>query len=102
DGELESDFPPVDFRHTDFYFYFQSQRRRRQMINGHVRTDRILTRVDVLHQPVAAGVLDVAHHARRRVDHAFLAHEADAARFVDGDLLAEREARLEGSFHARE
>src|SRR5262249_39123534 len=48
---------------------------------------------------VAAGVLDVAHHAWGGVDRAFLPHEADAARLVHLHRLREGEARLEGFLH---
>ena len=55
--------------------------------------------IEVRQQEIAAGVLDVAHHARRRVDHALASHEADAARLVDLHALRVSEARLERGLH---
>ena len=96
-GEFEGDFAAVDLHDLASNRDLQAQRRGRQVIDRDVRADRVLARVEVLEQEVAAGVLDVAHHARRGVDHAFLAHEADAAGFVDGDaLVSSRPAFSEG------
>src|SRR4051812_36107291 len=69
------------------------------MVDRHVRADRVLARIEVLQQEVAAGVLDVAHHARGRVHRALPSHEADATRLVDLNRLRMREARLEGFLH---
>src|SRR5712664_3375461 len=84
-GETEYDFSPVDLFDTYLYCDLQPQRGRRKVIDRDVRADRILARVEVLEEEVAAGVLDIAHHAGRGVHHALLAHETDAASFVDGE-----------------
>jgi hypothetical protein len=55
-----------------------------------MRADRVLAGVEVADQPVAAGVLDVAHHLGGGVDHPLLAHEADAARLVYENFFRER------------
>src|ERR1044071_10424719 len=69
------------------------------MVDRDVRADRVLARVEVREQELAAGVLDIAHHARRGVDRALLPHEADAARLVDLHGLGMGEPGLEGFLH---
>jgi len=55
--------------------------------------------IEVREEEVAARILDVAHHARCRVHHAFLAHEGDAATLVHRDAIRRGETDLEGIFH---
>jgi hypothetical protein len=64
------------------------------VIDRDVRADRVLAGIEMLQQEVAAGVLDIAHHARRRIHHAFFAHEADAPGFIHRNNLRELQARL--------
>src|SRR5205085_6038140 len=97
--ELEGDAPAVDLHDLHVDADLETERRRRQMIDRDVRADRILAGVEVLEQKIAAGVLDVAYHARRRVDHALLAHEADAAALVHRDLAPRRKPYFQRLLH---
>src|SRR5882762_105442 len=63
----ENHLAAVDFRYADFNRHLQTQRRGRQVIDRDMRADRILARVEMLEEEVAAGVLDIVHHAGRGV-----------------------------------
>src|SRR5437764_776536 len=77
--ELERHAAAVDLDDLHVDGHLQAKGRRRQMVDRYMRADRILAGIEMFQQEIATGVLHVAHHARRRVDHALLAHEADAA-----------------------
>src|SRR5205807_1559066 len=64
-----------------------------------MRADRILARVEVLQEEVAAGALDIVHHAGRGVHHALPAHEADAASLVDRERAVRRKILLQRRLH---
>src|SRR5258706_14103174 len=69
------------------------------MIDHDLGAHRVLAGVEMREQPVAAAVFDVAHHHRRGVDHAFLAHEANATLLVNADLPFERKIFLQSRLH---
>src|ERR1700683_3631494 len=69
------------------------------MAHRDLDADRILARVGVFDQKIAAGMLHVAHQARRRIDAALLAHEADGAVAVDGKAFDVRNSRTKALFH---
>src|SRR5258708_40237418 len=89
----------VDFRYADFNRHLQTQRRGRQVIDRDMRADRILARVEMLEEEVAAGVLDIVAHAGRGVHHALPAHEADAAGLVDRERAVRRKILLQRRLH---
>src|SRR6266513_913535 len=97
--ELENHFAPVYFRHLDFNRYLQAEGRGAEVINRDMRADRILARVEMLQEEVAAGELDIVHHAGRGVHHALPAHEADAASLVDRERAVRRKILLQRRLH---
>ena len=72
---------------------------RRQMADRYFDADRILVGVGVLEDEIAAGMLDVAHHARRGVDAPLFAHKADGSFAIDRDPAGARRARTQAVFH---
>src|SRR5262245_3325155 len=98
-GKLEHHLAAVDFPDLHVDGYLQAEGRGGEVVDGDMGADRVLAGVEVADQPVAARVLDVAHHLRRGVDHAFLAHEGDAAAFIDEDFLGEGKPAPQGSLH---
>src|SRR5262249_61073209 len=64
-----------------------AQQRWREMLDGDLQPDRILARIGVFHDEIAAGVFDIADHRRRGVGACFVAHEADGALPADGDAV---------------
>src|SRR5688572_14748038 len=97
---FEADAPLVHLDDARLDGHRDAVRRRAQMVDGDVRADRVFARIEVREQEIAAGVLHVAHHARRRVDHVLAPHEGDAALFVDEHLPGKRQAGGERRFHA--
>src|SRR5688572_2820222 len=59
-GKPEYHLAPVDLGDLHADFDFQPHGRGGEMVDRDVRADRVLARVEVLQQEVAAGVLDVA------------------------------------------
>src|SRR5882762_4839039 len=98
-GKFENHFAPVYFHHLDFNRHLQPQRGRRKVVDRDMRADRILARVEMLEEEIAAGVLDIVHHAGRGVHHALPAHEADAASLVDRERAVRRKVLLQRRFH---
>src|SRR6266446_285000 len=100
-AEAEHHFSSVNLFYIYLYCDLQPERGRRKVIDRDMRADRILASVEMLEEEVAAGVLDIAHHAARGVHHAFPAHEADAASLVDGERAVRRKILLQRRLHAR-
>ena len=88
---------------TRFYrrgnFNLHVRKRRREMAHRDLDADRIFAVVGVLHQKIAAGVLHVAHQARRRVDAALFAHEANGAVAIDGKTFDVGNSRTKALLH---
>ena len=80
DGGLEGDLAPLhrDDPHRDLDRH--AHEGGREMLDRHLHPHRILARIGVLDDELAAGVLDVEDHRRRPIGARFLAHEADGAR----------------------
>src|ERR1051326_7378391 len=66
------------------------------MVDRNVRADRVLARVEMREQELAAGVLDIAHHARRGVDRALLPKKAEPAQPAALHGLGMADPGLEG------
>src|SRR5258708_35439973 len=71
-----------------------------KMLDRHFHADRILVRLGMFQDEVAAGEFDVAKQVRRRVDPPFLAHEKDRLLFSDRDSAYQAKSRLQTPFHS--
>src|SRR5258708_22196211 len=72
---------------------------RRKMLHGHFHPNRILARIRVLQDQVAASIFDVADHRRRGIGARLLAHEADGAIRADRDPVDAGGARTKAWLH---
>jgi hypothetical protein len=76
-GNFERHCPSLHLGDLRLDPHFHPEQRGREMIDLDARADRILARIEVLEQQLAASHLDVAHHHRRGVDARGFAHETD-------------------------
>src|SRR5262245_6663108 len=99
DRELERHPSLLDIDDPDIDRDLEPERRGGQVVDRDMGAHRVLALVEMLEEELSARVLDVEHHPRRRVHHAFLAHEADAAALVHRDAFRGGEADLERALH---
>jgi hypothetical protein len=69
------------------------------MLHGDFHADRILARIGMLDNQVAARVLDIADHRGRGVGARLLPHEADGTLTVDRDAVDAGQARAKAWLH---
>ena len=69
------------------------------MLDGNLHADRILARIGVLDDEIAAGILDIADHRGRGIGARLLAHEADRALGANRDAVDAGHARAKAWFH---
>jgi len=99
DRDLERDFSSLDRNDAHRDLDGHPHQGRREMFYRHFHSNRILARIRVLQDQVAARIFDVADHRRRRIGACLLAHEADGAVRADRDAIDAGGTRAKAWLH---